>query len=155
MKSILAFCTAIVCVASAAVVWPVPAALAQSPPPVVAQKIQAAQKHVKTIGMEEYRHLVDQPAAVLIVDVREPQEFAAGHVPGAINIPRGVLEFQIWRHVGYPANTDIERPVYLQCQSGNRASLAAQSLAELGFTHATAVVMSLDDWQKAGNPFVK
>jgi len=45
--------------------------------------------------------------------------------------------------------------VYLQCQSGNRASLAAKTLEELGFTHATAVVMSLEDWQQAGNPFVK
>jgi rhodanese-related sulfurtransferase len=49
----------------------------------------------------------------------------------------------------------MNRPLILQCQSGNRASLGAQSLAELGFTQTTAVVMSLDDWQKAGNPFVK
>jgi len=110
--------------------------LAQNYPPTVTQKVQAAQKQIKTIGMEEYRKVVESPGTALIVDVREPQEYAAGHVPGAINIPRGVLEF-------------------LQCQSGNRASLAAQSLEELGFTRTTAVVMSLDDWQKAGNPFVK
>ena len=130
-------------------------ALAQSFPPAVTQKIQAAQKQVKTIGMEEYRKVVESPGNSLIVDVREAHEFAAGHVPGAINIPRGVLEFQIWKQVGFPANTDIDRPVILQCQSGNRASLAAQSLAELGFTHTTAVVMSLEEWQKTGNPFVK
>jgi rhodanese-related sulfurtransferase len=130
-------------------------ALAQSFPPVVTQKVQAAQKQVKTIGMEEYRKVVESPGNALIVDVREPHEYAAGHVPGAINIPRGVLEFQIWKHVGFPANTERGRTVYLQCQSGNRASLAAQSLEDLGFTHTTAVVMSLEDWQKAGNPFVK
>ncbi|MEQ1795585.1 MAG: rhodanese-like domain-containing protein [Nitrospira sp.] len=132
-----------------------PLALAQSIPPVVTQKIQTAQKQVKTIGMEEYRKVVESPEHALIVDVREAHEFTAGHVPGAINIPRGVLEFQIWKQIGFPANTEMDRPVILQCQSGNRASLAAQSLAELGFTHATAVVMSLDEWQKAGNPFVK
>lgn len=130
-------------------------ALAQNFPPVVTQKIQAAQKQVKTIGMEEYRKVVENPGETLIVDVREPNEFAAGHVPGAINIPRGVLEFQIWKQVGFPANPDLDRNVILQCQSGNRASLAAQSLADLGFTHTTAVVMGLDDWQKAGHPFVK
>lgn len=128
---------------------------AQSFPPVVKQKVEAAQKQVKTIGIEEYRKLVENPGAALIVDVREPHEYAAGHVPGAINIPRGLLEFKIWNYVGFPANTEMNRPLILQCQSGNRASLGAQSLAELGFTQTTAVVMSLDDWQKAGNPFVK
>jgi rhodanese-related sulfurtransferase len=132
-----------------------PMALAQGYPPVVTQKVQAAQKQVKTIGMEEYRKLVESPGDALIVDVREPHEYAAGHVPGAINIPRGVLEFQIWKHAGFPAKPGTDRTVYLQCQSGNRASLAAKTLEELGFTHATAVVMSLEDWQKAGNPFVK
>ena len=132
-----------------------PIALAQSFPPVVSQKIQAAQKQVKTIGMEEYAKVVESPDDALIVDVREPHEYTAGHVPGAINIPRGLLEFQVWKQVGVPANIEMGRTVYLQCQSGNRASLAAQSLAELGFTHTTAVVMSLEDWQKAGHPFVK
>jgi rhodanese-related sulfurtransferase len=131
------------------------AAFAQGLPPAVTQKVQAAQKQVKTIGMEEYRKVVENPGGTLIVDVREPQEYAAGHVPGAINIPRGVIEFKIWNQVGYPANTQMDQPIVLQCQSGNRASLAAQSLADLGFTHINAVVMSLDDWQKSGHPFVK
>lgn len=132
-----------------------PYAFAQSLPPVVSKKIQAARKQIETIGMEEYRKVVENPEEALIVDVREPNEFAAGHVPGAINIPRGVLEFQIWKQVGFPANPDLSRNIILQCQSGNRASLAAQSLAELGFTHTTAVVMPIEDWQQAGHPFVK
>lgn len=130
-------------------------AQAQTFPPVVTQKIQSAQKQVKTIGMEEYRKVVESPGDALLVDVREPGEFAAGHVPGAVNIPRGVLEFQIWKQVGFPAGLDVNRHVILQCQSGNRASLAAQPLSDLGFTHTTAVVMNLDEWQKSGNPFTK
>ena len=130
-------------------------ALAQGLPPVVKQKVEAAQKQVKTIGMEDYRKIVDNPGAAMIIDVREHQEYAAGHVPGAINIPRGVIEFKIWSQLGSPADTEMDRPLILQCQSGNRASLAAQSLQELGFTRTTAVVMSLDDWQKAGNPIIK
>lgn len=128
---------------------------AQTLPQVVTQKIHAAQKQVKTIGMEDYRTVVDHPGEALIIDVREPQEYAAGHVPGAVNIPRGVLEFQIWKHVGSPAEPQMAKSLYLQCQSGNRASLAAQSLAELSFTQATAVVMSLEEWQQSGQPFVK
>ena len=99
--------------------------------------------------------MVDSPGEAIIIDVREPHEFAASHVPGAVNIPRRVLEFQIWKHVGSPAAPQMAKPLYLQCQSGNRASLAAQSLAELGFTKTTAVVMSLDEWQQSGQPFIK
>ncbi len=130
-------------------------ALAQNVRPVSKQKVEVAQKQVKTIGMEEYRKLVENPGAALIVDVREPHEYAAGHVPGSINIPRGLIESKIWNHVGDPADTDMDRPIILQCQSGRRASLAAQSLENLGFTQTTAVIMNLDDWQKAGNPFTK
>lgn len=130
-------------------------ALAQNVPPASKQKVEVAQKQVKTIGMEEYRKLVENPGAALIVDVREPHEYAAGHVPGSTNIPRGLIESKIWSHVGDPADTDMDRPIILQCQSGRRASLAAQSLENLGFTQTTAVIMNLDDWQKAGHPFTK
>ncbi|MBH0206821.1 MAG: hypothetical protein HP498_13600 [Nitrospira sp.] len=152
MNRLLTFCLVLMCGAGLTIV---PYTFAQGLPPAVARKVQAAQKQVKTIGMEEYRKVVENPGGTLIVDVREPQEYAAGHVPGAINIPRGVIEFKIWNHVGYPANTQLDQPIVLQCQSGNRASLAAQSLADLGFTRINAVVMSLDDWQQSGHPFVK
>lgn len=128
---------------------------AQSSPPVVKPKVEAAQKHVKMIGMEEYRKVVENPGSALIIDVREPQEFAAGHVPGAINIPRGVIDSQIWNHVGSGEKADLERPIVLQCQAGRRATLAAQTLGELGFTQTSAVIMNLDDWKQSGNPFVK
>jgi len=130
-------------------------AIAQSLPPAVKQNVQAAPKHVKTIGMEEYRKVVENPGPALIVDVREPQEYAAGHVPGAINIPRGVIQTEIWKHVGSAEKADAERPIVLQCQSGKRATLAAQTLGELGFTQTSAVIMSLDEWKTSGNPFVK
>ena len=130
-------------------------ALAQSYPPMVTQKVQSAQKQVRTIGIAAFRKVIDNPGNALIVDVREPDEYAAGHVPGTINVPRGLLEFQILKHVGFPAKTEMGKTMYIHCQSGNRASLAAKSLKELGFTQVTAVVMNLDDWQKADHPFVK
>jgi rhodanese-related sulfurtransferase len=130
-------------------------ALAQSLQPTIKQNVQAAPKPVRTIGMEEYRKVVENPGSALIIDVREPQEYAAGHVPGAINIPRGVIDSQIWNHVGSAEKADRERPIVLQCQSGKRATLAAQTLGELGFTQTSAVIMNLDDWKQSGNPFVK
>lgn len=130
-------------------------AVAQSSPPMVTQNIGTAPKPVRTIGMAEYRKIVEHPGSVLIIDVREPDEYAAGHVPGAINIPRGVIGSQIWNHIGSAENADRERPIVLQCQAGRRATLAAQTLGELGFTQTSAVIMNLDDWKQSGNPFVK
>jgi rhodanese-related sulfurtransferase len=130
-------------------------ALAQSIQPTVKQNVQAAPKPVRTIGMEEYRKIVENPGPALIVDVREPHEYAAGHVPGAINIPRGMIQTEIWKHVGSADKANAERPIVLQCQAGRRATLAAQTLGELGFTQTSAVIMNLDDWKQSGNPFVK
>lgn len=130
-------------------------AFSQGAPPAMSQQVGAVQKHVRTIGVEEYRKLVENPGAALIVDVREPQEFSAGHVPGAINIPRGRIESQIWDYVGSSDQADKERPIILQCQSGKRATLASQTLQELGFTHTTVVLMNLDEWKEVGHPFVK
>ena len=141
-------------VVSAALTLPA-SVFSQGFPPVVKPKVEAAQKHVRTIGMEEYRKVVENPGSALIIDVREPQEYAAGHVPGAINIPRGVIDSQIWNHVGSGEKADLERPIVLQCQAGRRATLAAQTLGELGFTQTSAVIMNLDDWKQSGNPFVK
>ena len=92
-----------------------------------------------------------------VVDVRGLHEYHGplGHVPGAINIPRGVINAQIWNHVGSAEKANLERPIVLQCQSGRRATLAAQTLGELGFTQTSAVIMNLDDWKQSGNPFVK
>ena len=149
------FCTFILAATMSTSLALTPGLFAQTLPPPVAEKVQAAQKQIKMIGPDDYRKIVSNLGETLIVDVREPQEFAAGHVPGAINIPRGVLEFKIWNHVGYPTGTRMDQPIVLQCQSGNRASLAAQALTELGFTKTSAVVMSLDEWQKAGHPFEK
>ncbi|MBH0210049.1 MAG: hypothetical protein HP495_16320 [Nitrospira sp.] len=130
-------------------------AFAQSVPPALKQNGAVTQKPVRTIGMEDYRKIVEHPGDALIIDVREPEEYAAGHVPGAINIPRGVINSQIWNHVGSAEKANLERPIVLQCQAGRRATLAAQTLGELGFTQTSAVIMNLDDWKQSGNPFVK
>ena len=148
-------CKAYVAIVIAAVPLAQTDAFAQSYPSEITEKVVAAQREVRTIGMTDYRKVVDNPGDALVIDVREPDEYRAGHVPGSINIPRGLLEFQLWKYIGFPAKRGTDRTLYLQCSSGNRASLAAKTLKDLGFTDVTVVVMSLDEWQKADNPFVK
>ncbi len=136
-------------------------ALAQKPPPAptypdsVKAYVAAAKKQIKTIKLDEFRALVDENRAGLIVDVREEDEFADGHVPGAINVPRGLIEFRIWKEVGFPTATDTGRQMTLYCATGGRCALAAKSLQDLGFTNVASVDMKFEDWVKGGNPVVK
>lgn len=95
------------------------------------------------------------PENAVLLDVREPGEFATGHLPGAINIPRGVLEFEIEAHpavgcVTDPAVADRQRPVVVYCRSGGRAALAAQSLMQLGFTDVRSIAGGIMGWTAAG-----
>ena len=115
----------------------------------------AARKTVKTTNMAGYLAVVKNPNGAVLIDVREPAEYKAGHIPGTVNIPRGVLEFVIYKHLGYPKKVDTNRKIYVQCKTGGRASLAAASLKKIGFKNVTAVIMNITDWEKAGHPWVK
>lgn len=129
-----------------------PQAPASTMPAPLEAMIAKTRQEIRTAGMAEYLGAVRAGNAT-IVDVREPDEYAAGHVPGAVNLERGKLEFGIWKIVGYP-NVDYARAIYLQCNSGTRATLAARTLKELGFTNPVIVLMKFGDWEKAGNPVV-
>ncbi|MCI5166269.1 MAG: rhodanese-like domain-containing protein [Candidatus Electrothrix sp. GM3_4] len=124
----------------------------QSWPENVDQKIAAAKSAIKVISREEFHQLFEKKDYDLIVDVREPAEYASGHLPGAINIPRGLLEFRIWSEIGFPLNTIENKRIFLYCKVGGRAILATESLTELGLAHSVAVNMELDKWKSAGYP---
>lgn len=88
--------------------------------------------------------------AAPLIDVREPEEYAAGCLPGAVNIPRGVLEFRIDGHPQIQGRRDGE--VILYCQSGGRSALAAEALGKLGFTRVVSLAGGYKGWSDAGLP---
>lgn len=129
-------------------------ALAQNYPPTVSQLVAAAKKQIKTIDMATFKSAFDENDLGLVVDVREPGEYADGYIPGAVNVPRGVIELRIWAYVGYPDKTDMSKKITLYCGSGVRCILAAKSLQDLGFSDVTAADMRIDEWAKEGYPLV-
>lgn len=80
-----------------------------------------------TITGAEARALVDQGA--LLLDVRTPGEFSAGHVSGAVNVPVSELEEKL---ATLPENK--ERPIVVYCQSGRRSAAAKKVLEKAGYT---------------------
>lgn len=83
--------------------------------------------------------------AVLLLDVREPDEWEAGHAPGATHVPLGDLD---------PAALPTDRPIVAVCRSGNRSGKAAETLSAAGLTvHNMAGGMNA--WVAAGQPVVR
>ena len=129
-------------------------ATAGKQPQVLVDTVAAARKATPVVTLDQFKAAINNPA-IWIIDVREPGEFSGGHVPSAINIPRGVIEFKIWQKVGYPGKTRMDQKMYLYCKAGSRCALATKSLRDLGFTEVYRTDIKLKEWVEAGNVLVK
>ena len=100
---------------------------------------------------------VDQAAVVMqeadvVIDVREADEYAAGHIPGAMHASRGMLEFKL------SASPELSRrdlKVVLYCKTSGRAALAAASMKDMGYLNVTSIAGGFDAWVAAGQPVAK
>ena len=130
-------------------------ATAQNYPPSVGELVASTKQQIKTVKLDEFKTAFDKKDFGLLVDVRQEDEYAYGPVPGAVNVPRGVIEFRIWKLVGFPDKTDLNSKMTLYCATGGRCALATKSLMDLGFTNVTSADMRFEDWVKAGYPVAK
>ena len=87
-------------------------------------------------------------AGAIALDVREPDEYEEGAVPGAIHIPRGHLEAQIENRIA-----DKNAPVVIYCAGGVRSAFAAVTLAQLGFTDVESMEGGFGRWKDEGRPW--
>jgi sulfur-carrier protein adenylyltransferase/sulfurtransferase len=83
--------------------------------------------------------------APLFIDVREPDEWDEGHIPGAVHVPRGRLEGRIEGLV-----PDKERPLVLYCSGGSRSAFATRVLGELGYEEVVNLAGGFTDWKRNG-----
>lgn len=88
----------------------------------------------------------------VLIDVREADEYAAGHLPGAIHMSRGMLEFKI---ASNPKMQPRDLNIVLYCKTSGRAALSAKSLAEMGYTHVRSIAGGVDAWVAAGHEVYK
>ena len=83
----------------------------------------------RQITMEEAAKRMEQEPAAIILDVRRPDEYQAGHIPGAINIPNETIGRE-----ELPQLPDKDQTILVYCRSGNRSKQASEKLAALGYT---------------------
>lgn len=113
----------------------------------VKEWVDKARAATKQVTINELKAAMDGAENMVVLDVREPNEYEVAHIPNAINVPRGLLEFSIWTVV-----PNKESKIYVYCKTGARAALATKTLNELGYANALAIDTGGVAWVKAGYP---
>ena len=109
-----------------------------------AELLKEVKSQIDEIDPSKVRELIGE--GVAIVDVRETEEFASGHLPGAKHVPRSYLETRIEGVV-----SDRDAQIVLYCQSGNRSAYGARTLVEdLGYTNVTSMTGGITLWKDRG-----
>ena len=107
----------------------------------IPELVAEIRRDLRCIPIEQARHELGSNDGVLI-DVRESAEVDANPIPNSLPIPRGVLEMKM--STLYP---DADIPLYIHCATGARATLAAEQLRRLGYTHVSVVTCDLETIQ--------
>jgi len=114
----------------------------------VAQLLSDAASTVPFISMAELAERVGRnDLGLVLLDVREKDAYAAGHIPGAQHLPRGQLELRVNKELPDPT-----RRILVCCEFGQISTLAAATLRELGYTQAAALDGGLKAWRDGGLP---
>lgn len=109
--------------------------------------VAAAKADIHEVALSQAEDAVLR--ADVIIDVREGNEFQDGHIGGAINIPRGLLEFILSSEERL---SDRSKNFLVYCKTSGRAALAAQTMQTMGYLHVTSIAGGFDGWKEAGKP---
>jgi len=106
--------------------------------------VAAVQTRVTDVTPAEVQEIL-RTGGTAVFDVREDNEWAAGHVAGAVHLGKGVIERDIERLVPDPAT-----PIVLYCGGGFRSALAADALQQMGYTHVKSMTGGWRGWTELG-----
>lgn len=121
--------------------------LAQDMNPKVKDMLASAKAAVTKVSAEAVKGAIDSKEKAILLDVRDAGEFAAGHLPGAMNISRGTLEFVVFGKI-----PDQNAKIYVYCKTAARSAMATKTLNDLGFKNAVLMDAPYEAWIKAGYP---
>jgi rhodanese-related sulfurtransferase len=112
--------------------------------------VAAAKSRVQEVSADAALQAIRD--ADVLVDVREADEYASGHLAGAVHISRGMLEFKFSAN---PALQSRDIKVVLYCKTSGRAALAAAALHDMGYLNVQSIAGGFDAWAAAGKPVDK
>ena len=112
--------------------------------------VAAAKTRVQEVALAQAEQAIRD--ADVLVDVREADEYAAGHLTGAVHISRGMLEFKFSAN---PALQSRDLKIVLYCKTSGRAALAAAALHDMGYLNVQSIAGGFDAWVAAGKPVAK
>ncbi len=107
------------------------------------QIVDAAKREIKEITVADLKHMQQSHENFTLIDVREREEHAKGMIPGAVAIPRGVVERDIDQ-----VTTNKQQPLVIYCAGGARSALAALNLKQMGYENAMSLAGGFTAWDK-------
>lgn len=119
-------------------------------PPKFLKLVDDAKKRVKETNVQEVKRRMDAGEKFLLVDVREDNEWAKGHILGAVHMGKGVIERDIEQRC-----PDTNVKLILYCGGGFRSALVADNLQKMGYTGVESMDGGWRGWIEAGLPTAK
>ncbi len=111
------------------------------------QVVNEARQKVRESNVDDIKKRLDAGETFHLVDVREESEYAAGHLPGAVHIGKGVIERDIEKQI-----PDPHAEIVLYCGGGYRSALAAENLQRMGYDNVISMDGGYRGWKDAGYP---
>ena len=108
--------------------------------------VAEAKKNVQEISPQDAATALKH-GDTLLIDVRDPDDWEEGHIPGAKNFSRGTVELEIEE-----AAPDLSTPIITHCGGGGRSALAAESLQRMGYKNVKSLAGGFKAWKAAGLP---
>ena len=98
------------------------------------------------VSIKNFKRIMASDNQFVLLDVRSEAEFNAAHLPGALHVERGRLEWIIPNII-----KQTDRTVYVYCQDGRRSGFATERLLEMGYTNTSHIAEGFEGWVTAGN----
>lgn len=114
------------------------------------QLVDAVRVNIRECTVQDIQRRIAAGEKFVLFDVREESEYAAGHLPGAKSLGKGIIEREIEELV-----PDVDREIVLYCGGGFRSALAADNLQKMGYSNVISMDGGFRGWKEANLPIEK
>jgi len=114
------------------------------------EMMMAAKQEITLLQAADVKGKLDREEDLILIDCREAEEYQGGRLPGAVLIPRGVLEMTVEQRF-----RDRDKPIVVYCAGGGRSAMAAQSLKQMGYSQVASMEGGFGAWKQFGLPVEK